>query len=448
MKKLAALVLALFVVSSMSYASSKNEVLNVTDLVSVNNNEFKISPNGDGKLECIDFYVMLPQKKSKIKNWSFSIINKQSSEIAYNLIGKKEIPAIITWNGKNESGEVIEGTYGYVFTADINNKNIKIAQDGLIVDVTPPYMSIALQKDTFFADKEKNKFEKEMSIILNIGDENKLDLEKTNLCIVNSKNKTVKEWSFANEEKVPGVIYWNGMDDIYETVIPAGEYKIILTASDEFGNIASTFSTFTVFDTARGDSKIVVKEEPRGLLVNLSSNILFSSGKSVLKNDAAATLDETFDLLNAYPANKVLIEGYTDSTGTKKKNLKLSYDRAKAVYSYLVKKGIKAERLTAVGYGSKNPIASNKTAVGRAQNRRVNIIILKNMEQTESKIKSEISQAKQTKQQKEEKQIKEEKTVKSGKSAEAAKPAKVIKSVKPTQEKSEDVVEVLEILED
>ncbi len=423
MRKITFLILTLFVVSSLSYAlNNKNEIVNVTDIISVNNSGCKLSPNGDGTLENIDFYIIVPQKKSKVKNWSFSIINKQTSEVVYNLIGKKEIPSVITWNGKNESGAVVEGSYGYVFNADIDKKNIKIAQDGIIVDITPPYLSVSLQKDTFFADKEKNKFEKEVSIVLNAGDENKIDLSKTKLEIVNTRNKVVKSWSFAEEKEIPGAVYWDGVDDVYGTVVPAGEYSAIFTSCDEFNNHVSTFSTFTVFDKAKGDSKIVVKEEPRGLLVNLSSNVLFASEKAVLKKEAAASLDETIDLLNTYPANKVLIEGYTDSTGDSKKNLKLSYDRANAVYSYLVKKGIKADRLTAVGYGSKNPIATNKTAVGRAQNRRVNIIILKNTDEQAEKIKNE--------------KIKPE-----------AKQSTVRKQEKPA-EKTEDIIEVIEILED
>ncbi len=432
MKKIISLILVLFVVSSLSYAlTNKDEIVNVTgitDTVSVNNSGNKLSPNGDDTLENIDFYVVMPQKKSKVKNWSFSIINKQTSEVAYNLMGKKEIPAVITWNGKNEAGAVVEGSYGYIFTADINKENIKIAQDGIIVDITPPYLSIALQKDTFFADKEKNKFEKELSIVLNTGDENKIDLSKTKLEIVNTRNKIVKSWSFSEEKVVPGVIYWDGVDDIYGTVVPAGEYSAIFKSCDEFNNNSSTFSTFTVFDKAKGDSKIVVKEEPRGLLVNLSSNILFASEKAVLKKEAAASLDETIDLLNTYPANKVLIEGYTDSTGDNKKNLKLSYDRAKAVYSYLVKKGIRADRLTAVGYGSKNPIATNKTAVGRSQNRRVNIIILKNMDEQTDKSKNE--------------KIKQSKPKKIQSVEESA------SSFEQISVPSEDVIEVIEILED
>ena len=104
---------------------------------------------------------------------------------------------------------------------------------------------------------------------------------------------------------------------------------------------------------------------------------MFGAREIELKKEAKDSLDEMIKLLNAYPANKVLIEGYSDSSGKEEENLKISYDRAQEVYLYFVKNGIPAERLTVVGYGSENPVASNKTAKGREKNRRVNIIILK-----------------------------------------------------------------------
>ena len=196
--------------------------------------------------------------------------------------------------------------------------------------------------------------------------------------IYSFKNKVIKEWKFTNSDEIPDSVSWDGKDDIYDLVVPAGEYKVELVVSDIVNNKASLYSNITTFEQVVGKvSEIVVKEEPRGLVVNLSSNILFPSGKAVLKKEAKDSLDETVKLLNAYPANKVLIEGYSDSVGDKEKNLKLSYDRAQEVYLYFIQNGIPAERLSAVGYGQENPIASNKTAKGRAQNRRVNVIILK-----------------------------------------------------------------------
>ena len=182
--------------------------------------------------------------------------------------------------------------------------------------------------------------------------------------------------------KIPQSISWDGRDGIYDLVVPAGEYKVVFTVSDTVNNKISLSANITTFEQVVGKiSEIVVKEEPRGLVVNLSNSILFDAREIELKKEAKDSLDEMIKLLNAYPANKVLIEGYSDSNGDKEENLKLSYDRAQEVYLYFVKNGIPAERLTVVGYGQENPIASNKTAKGRAQNRRVKIIILKSQKE-------------------------------------------------------------------
>jgi len=69
----------------------------------------------------------------------------------------------------------------------------------------------------------------------------------------------------------------------------------------------------------------------------------------------------------------ITIEGHTDNTGSDKINDPLSNNRANAVKAFLVKKGIDAARMETVGYGSKNPVASNKTSKGRAENRRVDV---------------------------------------------------------------------------
>jgi len=79
--------------------------------------------------------------------------------------------------------------------------------------------------------------------------------------------------------------------------------------------------------------------------------------------------------MNKYPKVKFNIEGHTDNTGNYDSNKRLSQSRADAVKTYIVNKGISASRLTAIGYGSDKPVASNKTSAGRQQNRRVEFII-------------------------------------------------------------------------
>ena len=105
-------------------------------------------------------------------------------------------------------------------------------------------------------------------------------------------------------------------------------------------------------------------------------SVYFNTGKSTFKvGDAAtvASLDAMREILKNYPNTKFSIEGHTDSDGSTKFNQKLSEDRANAVRTALIEKGVNANNLTAVGFGESKPIASNKTKAGKAKNRRTEV---------------------------------------------------------------------------
>ena len=102
-----------------------------------------------------------------------------------------------------------------------------------------------------------------------------------------------------------------------------------------------------------------------------AKNVQFATGKAILTKGAVTELDKLVKILNEHPTLKLSIDGYTDNTGKPATNLTLSQKRADAVKTYLVKKGISTDILTAAGHGIDNPIADNKTAAGRALNRRV-----------------------------------------------------------------------------
>ncbi len=99
----------------------------------------------------------------------------------------------------------------------------------------------------------------------------------------------------------------------------------------------------------------------------------FQTGKAVLLEDSKKILDEVAISLMAHPEVKVEVGGHTDATGSDAHNMNLSEQRATSVRNYLVEKGVKAENLFVKGYGETTPIADNKTAAGRAQNRRVEL---------------------------------------------------------------------------
>ena len=97
----------------------------------------------------------------------------------------------------------------------------------------------------------------------------------------------------------------------------------------------------------------------------------FQTGSAEITSESFSVLDKVFDQLEAFPAAEFEITGHTDNRGKAKINLKLSQDRAESVRKYLVNRGVAASRLTAKGYGDTRPLASNETAEGRAQNRRI-----------------------------------------------------------------------------
>ncbi len=105
-------------------------------------------------------------------------------------------------------------------------------------------------------------------------------------------------------------------------------------------------------------------------------NVFFETDKADLLPASFEELDRVKQLLTDHPEFKLQIAGFTDSTGTKAHNLKLSKDRAEAVVNYLNGHGIAANRLSAAGYGSAKPIAPNTTEAGRAKNRRVEFILI------------------------------------------------------------------------
>lgn len=109
---------------------------------------------------------------------------------------------------------------------------------------------------------------------------------------------------------------------------------------------------------------------------SMTIQVLFPTGSAKLGGEASPHLDELARFMNEHPATKVEIQGHTDNTGSKKRNKALSNERANSIRTYLIEKaGIPASRVSAYGYGDEKPVADNKTAQGRSENRRVIAVI-------------------------------------------------------------------------
>jgi outer membrane protein OmpA-like peptidoglycan-associated protein len=122
------------------------------------------------------------------------------------------------------------------------------------------------------------------------------------------------------------------------------------------------------------NSVLATSETARGLIVNMS-DVLFDTGKYTLKPTTQISLAKVAGILLAYPGLKVQVEGYTDSVGSDEFNQTLSDNRAATVKNFLISQGVSPDNITSQGFGKNNPVADNSTSSGRAQNRRVNMVV-------------------------------------------------------------------------
>lgn len=154
-----------------------------------------------------------------------------------------------------------------------------------------------------------------------------------------------------------------------EEQIDNGQYGISITRPGYIDYNDTLFSVIS--DTLYVDLQPIKKNT-----VVILRNLLFDTDKTTIRNISAPSLEELYQLLLQNPNMRIRITGHTDNVGSERYNKKLSEGRAKAVYDEMVKRGIDPSRMEWNGRGSKEPIESNKTAEGRAENRRVEFTIL------------------------------------------------------------------------
>jgi outer membrane protein OmpA-like peptidoglycan-associated protein len=118
-----------------------------------------------------------------------------------------------------------------------------------------------------------------------------------------------------------------------------------------------------------------IRQEVRAQIALAAKGINFETNSEVILSQSFENLDKLAAILNQYPEAKAAIEGHTDNAGNADANKDLSQRRASSVKAYLVSQGIAESRLTAFGYGMERPIADNRTAAGRAKNRRVDFVL-------------------------------------------------------------------------
>lgn len=248
-------------------------------------------------------------------------------------------------------------------------------------ETTPPQVSLSVSTGAFSPDGDGA----DDTLTIEPYATDYSGVKEWEMLIKDNRGNVVK--TFSDKGQPPFEVVWDGKDDIYEKVVPEGKYSIELSAKDEYDNSAKTQPIEIIVSIPpkiiikevikEVPKEIKVEETERGLLVSITSKVLFATGKNDVKKSAYSTLDQVVKLLEAYQQNKIAVEGYTDSVGSSVFNQKLSERRAESVANYLIKAGISSERINVMGYGEDKPVESNSSAKGREANRRVEVIILK-----------------------------------------------------------------------
>lgn len=145
----------------------------------------------------------------------------------------------------------------------------------------------------------------------------------------------------------------------------------------EFARREADLASQQITSLTRQLENLQLRQTESGVVVTLG-DVLFATGQAQLVEGGRSSLEEVVDLLQTEPDKKIRVEGHTDSRGDAEDNLQLSEQRAQAVREALISLGVAADRVTALGMGEDFPIASNEDEAGRAQNRRVDVILLDN----------------------------------------------------------------------
>jgi outer membrane protein OmpA-like peptidoglycan-associated protein len=162
---------------------------------------------------------------------------------------------------------------------------------------------------------------------------------------------------------------------LYQLRLPLGKMYTISAGATNFYPIYETIDISGARSDINVFKNLIIVPIEVGQSIRLN-NIFFETAKAVLKRESFPELDRVIDFLTQNSEIKIEIAGHTDNVGKVASNQKLSLARAKSVAAYLASKGIATDRIVSKGYGSNKPVAPNKTAAGKAQNRRVEFTIL------------------------------------------------------------------------
>jgi flagellar hook assembly protein FlgD/outer membrane protein OmpA-like peptidoglycan-associated protein len=335
------------------------------------------APNGNGKNDEIVFSTLTTLKEG-VKDWAFNIL-LDGTNTAKSFTGTT-LPEKIIWDGRSDSGKVIEGTYKAEYIVNYNKGNRPAAvTNSFILDVSAPDIEMSVSPKPFSPDNDG--YDDELTISISVDDQSKID--SWSLDIRDRGKNPVK--SYGGSGTPTEKIIWDGVGDDGDLVIAAEDYAYRLRVTDELGNVSEELGIIPI-------DVLVVKEGDK-LKIRIA-NITFAPDSAELRKDDPEirekneyVLGRLSEILKKYESYNIMIEGHAVSVfwaNPQKARVEeveelepLSKARAETVKNYLEQLGISGSRMKTAGIGGKNPIVPHGDLDNRWKNRRVEFILLK-----------------------------------------------------------------------
>lgn len=360
------------------------------------------SPNNDGYFDNIFFH-------NDITTYTNIV------ELCYTIRNEKEEPVFVfsstnvsasmvnfyTYDGKDTYGKVLDdGKYTVELMLKDKSEDkltvYKSQKTEFVVDTQPPMIDIKLSTTSFSPDGDN--INDIIEFMVDIKDETS-SVDNVDVGIYTLQNKKVYSYKIdlsTPQQTLSFQLQWDGKDEIYNQVVPNAEYKLLCNAKDVAYNKSFKEITFEVYIPPKEPQKIVEKVvekqeklfyikgakvtlEERGIVITYPTDELFIKETGEINPKFYDSLNSLAEIIKeSFTDKKIYIEGHTDSVGDENENKKKSSVYAWSVYSYFVKTaGLDGKQFEVKGLGEERPVASNKSKLGRAQNRRVEIIISK-----------------------------------------------------------------------
>ena len=353
-----------------------------------------ISPNNDGVLDTQSFEIRTSVKEDLL-SWNFDIRREDGTSVfALSDKDSANLPASITWNGADASGNVCEGTFtGTLSVAYKKGNKVTAVSSPFVCTATPPQLVVQTAPEYFSPDNDGI----DDDLFIKLTGTTKARIKNWSFVISDPRGKTF--WKTEGKSNITERIIWDGLSNVQkdakgnaERVQSAMDYPYTFTVTDNLGMTSKVKGVIPVDVLVIREGNVLKMAVPSIIFESDASN--FQNANSKLSAEQAAKnveiLNRIAEILKKFADYKVTIQGHANRVSDNLDeetvdNMRewgralgpLSQERADAIRDYLVKKGVSRSSITTEGMGGTKPVVNPKDTDNNWKNRRVEFILVK-----------------------------------------------------------------------